>query len=226
MKRRTTLFFFVCICFVLTLGGNINAQPVVSGEQFENDSVQFISTIPGPVVLPSSELNKPEVSLSMGTSFSSFGSGFSGLGTYVAPTITLPVNNKFSVSFGLGYSSFFFNTPAEASLQSANNSYGSIFVSGAYQVNENLVIRGTAYKTFLLNTSTTNNSINPAFYDMGSQGFSFDAEYKVNDKFRIGVSVEYRDMNQSPYYPNINSGCGAPTIGPTTGPISPFSFSN
>ena len=226
MKRRSILFFFTCFSFVLFIGGSIYAQPVVSGEQFESDSVQSISSIPSTSILPLSEVSKPQVSLSLGTSFSTFGSGFSGLGTYVAPTVTMPVNNKFSVSFGIGYSSFHLNTPAESNVQGANNSYGNLFVSGAYQVNENLVIRGTAYKTFLLNTSTPNNSNNPAFYDFSSQGFLFDAEYKVNDKFRIGVSVEYRDVNQSPYYPNTNNGCGAPVIGPVQGPLSPFSFSN
>ena len=217
MHRISTLLFCVFLYSTVFTNVELNAQPVVSGHQFEQDSIK--SSIHKNNV---EATRKPQVSLSMGTSFSSFGPGMSGFGTFVAPEVSLPVTDKFSVSFGIAYSSMFLNSPVETGLQN-NRSYGSVYVSGAYQVNDNLRVRGTAYKTFLLNSPEAN-PLNPAFFDASNQGFAIDAEYKVNDKFRIGVSVEYRDMNQPSYYPN--NGCGAPGFNSLPSPIAPFSFGN
>ena len=197
MKKHFRILVIAIV--LLTLGGNISlqAQPVVSGDRFQNDS----SIIVGEQV----DLFKPSVSVELGTSFSTFGAGYSGFGTYVAPKISMPVSNKFSVSFGMGYSNMFFNTPSEFGSQSNSTSYGSLFVSGTYQVNENLIVRGTAYKTFMLNPSTTDVSLNPQFFDFSNQGVKFDAEYRVNDRFRIGVSVEYREQNCPTLYPGGNT---------------------
>lgn len=171
------------------------AQPVVSSDYFENDSISQLAGQGAEV-----ELFKPKVNLSLGSSFSTFGSGYSGFSTYVAPEISMPVSKKLTMSFGMGYSSMFFNTPLESSMQSNTTSYGNLFVSGTYQVNEKLIVRGTAYKTFLLNTSPEAKSLNSQFYDFSNQGVMFDAEYKVNENFKIGVSVQYREQNQPSFY--------------------------
>lgn len=175
------------------------AQPVVGGDRFHNDS----SIIVGEEV----DLFKPSVNVSMGTSISTFGAGSSAVGTYIAPEVSVPVSKKLSMSVGMSYSSLFFNMPGEAGGQT-NCSYGSLFVSGTYQVNDKLVVRGTAYKTFSLNPSTPDVSLNSQFFDFSSQGVKFDAEYKVSDKFRIGVSVEYNDQNYPTLYPASNTGFG------------------
>jgi hypothetical protein len=178
------------------------AQPVVHGDAYQVDTTANEAT--------KTDLFKPKVSLSLGTSFSSFGSGYSGFGTYVAPEITMPVSKKFSVSFGIGYSSMFLNVPTTFGYQNGQSSYGSVFVAGTYQVNEKLTIRGTAYKTFLLNPTTGTKDLNAQYFDFSTQGFNVNAEYKVNDKFRIGVSIDYKDQNYPSYYPNSNSGFSTP----------------
>ena len=220
MQRISRLLFLISIYCLFVSISELQGQPVVSGEQFEQDSIHSVTHKNNVEVS-----KKPQVSLSLGTSFSSFGPGMTGFGTYVAPEVSLPVSEKFSVSFGMGFSSMAFNSPAESGLQSVNTSYGNLFISGTYQVNEKLKVRGTAYKTFILNSSAIDNSLNPSFFDFSNQGIAIDAEYKVNDKFRIGVSVEYRDMNQPSYYPN-GVGCGAPSIGSFPSPISPIGFGN
>jgi len=187
------LLFFVSI----NGNNNLSAQPVVSGEQFQNDS----SIIMGEQV----DLFKPSVNVSMGTSFSSFGTGNSAVGTYIAPEVAVPVSKKLTMSVGMGYSMMFLNSSSEFGSQSNQCSYGSLFVSGTYQVNENLTVRGTAYKTFMLNPTTPGASINPQFFDFSNQGVKFDAEYKVNERFRIGVSVEYREQNYPTLYPGGNN---------------------
>ena len=144
---------------------------------------------------------KPDVRVSMGTSFSSFGPGFNSFGTYIAPEISMPVTNKFSIEVGLGYSSMFFSSPGEAMFSQNNSQYGSIYVSGTYQVNEKLTIRGTGYKTFLLNPNNFNETGNANFYDFSNQGVRLDMDYKVSDEFRIGISFEYREQNYPNFYP-------------------------
>jgi len=225
MSRQT---FFIGSIFLLLVFVNqtrLIAQPVVNGDFQLTDSliIEEVSSKSMNGIEEPFEFDKtPSVSLSLGTSFASFGYGFSGLSTFIAPAISLPVNKKFSVRVGMGYSNMWMNAPTEIGIP-YNSSYGSVFVSGSYQVNENLVVSGTAYKTFLLNSSNQNQLPGTPFNDFSNQGFLFDAEYKVNDKFRIGVSVEYRDQHTPSFYPN---GCAVPTTGIAPFQVSPYQFGN
>ena len=181
----------------------LHGQAVVRSDYQQNDSIAT-SQSPGnsiPVQQGTqTELFKPNVSVALGTSFSTFGSGYNAFGTYIAPEISMPVSKKFSVSFGMGYSNMFYNSPAESGFQGNSRSYGNLFVSGTYQVNEKLIVRGTAYKTFMLNPPTTIKAINPQIIDFSSQGVIFDAEYKVSEHFKVGVSIEYREQNYPSFY--------------------------
>lgn len=144
---------------------------------------------------------KPDVRVSLGTSFSSFGPGFNSFGTYVAPEISMPVTNKFSLQLGLGYSNMYFNSPGETMFAGNNSQYGSIYVSGTYLVNEKLRLRGTAYKTFLMNPPPPGEQANPYMSDFSNQGFILDMDYNVTDDFSIGISIEYREQNYPAFYP-------------------------
>ena len=190
--RQFIKITFILI-FLLTAGAaNLHAQEFGSNVKQE-----------GEVTLQAEQEGfKPDVRITLGTSFSSFGPGFNTFGTYVAPEISMPVSNKFSVQVGLGYSQLFFNTPGETMFSGNNSSYGSIYISGTYQVNEKLTIRGTGYKTFLLNPNNFNETGNTSFYDFSNQGVILDVDYKVSDKFRIGISFEYREQNYPNFYPN------------------------
>ncbi len=195
MERSIKIIFSFLIIFFLIGGEGLMAQGVVNSDYFENDSISQPFE-----QMEQFELFVPKVKLQLGSSFSTFGSGYSGFSSYVAPEVSMPVSKKLTMSFGMGYSSMFFNTPLESTIQSNSTSYGNLFVSGSYQVNEKLVISGTAYKTFLLNTSPESKSLNSQFYDFSNQGVLFGAEYKVNENFRIGVSVEYREQNHPSFY--------------------------
>jgi len=143
---------------------------------------------------------KPDVKVSLGTSFTSFTPGFNSFGTYIAPEISMPVSKKVDVSFGMAYSSMFYSRPGESGFGSPNN-YGSIFVSGTYHVNEKISIRGTGYKTFLLNPSNfSENNNNYSYFDFSNQGAILDLEYRVTDNFRINASFHYREQNYPDYY--------------------------
>jgi hypothetical protein len=208
LGKSLSLFYFyfmlkqclLCIsfAFVFLIGTHQSyAQALVSGDRFVADSIRQEQ-----MAAEDLALNKPQVSLSLGTSFTTLGGGYSGIGSYVAPTVSMPVSKKFSVSFGMSYANLFMNVPQESGMQGSNNSYGGFFVSGSYQVNDNLKISGTAFKTFMLNSVAGSSMNNTGMFDPSGQGATFDAEYKVNDSFRIGVSVGYRETNQPSYFSN------------------------
>ncbi len=193
---------FTKITFILLFGFLIGGISGLYAQEFGSNVKQE-----GKVTLQAEQEGfKPDVRVSIGTSFSSFGPGFNSLGTYIAPEFSVPVSNKFSVQVGLGYSSMFFSSPGETMFSQNNSQYGSIYISGTYQVNEKLTIRGTGYKTFLLNPNNFNESGNANFYDFSKQGVRLDMDYKVSDKFRIGISFEYREQNYPDFYPYGDNG--------------------
>jgi len=176
-----------CLAFI-----SVNAQ------EFGSNAIN--APLEKETIVQNSQGFKPDVRVSLGTSFSTFGPGFNAFGTYIAPEISFPVYKKFSVSVGLGYSSMFYGHQGESMFGSNPSQYGSIYVSGTYQVNEKLTIRGTGYKTFLLNPNNFNEDGNANYYDFSNQGIRLDMDYKVSDEFRIGISFEYREQN----YPGFN----------------------
>ncbi len=158
---------------------------------------------------------KPKLSVSLSSSFSSFGYGVSAFGTTILPKVSFPVSKKFAVSVGVGYSSLFINSYGGSALNSAPNNYGHVFISGDYYLNEKITLRGTAYKTFGIgqpNFSGEPGSQSP-IYDLSSQGVILDVEYKVTDNFHINVGFEYRKQNHPIYSPGM-------------GPSIPGSFGN
>jgi hypothetical protein len=219
MNKHSKIFTLFLSLFLLTGSYNLHAQAVVHGDYQQKDSVAYVQDIDGTSFLKpigQQELFKPHVNVSLGSSFSSFGQGNNAFGTYIAPEISMPVSKKFSVTFGMGYANMFYNSTVESGFGSTNRSYGNLFVSGTYQVNEKLIIRGTAYKTFLLNPAPTSTikPLNPQFIDFSSQGVIFDAEYKISERFKVGVSIEYREQNYPSFYDynrnGINSFGGSP----------------
>lgn len=222
---RSFKILLISLAFFLVAGSfNLRAQAVVRSDYQQNDSIAYSESFGEemPVQqIEKQELFKPNVSVSLGTSFSTFGSGYNAFGTYIAPEINMPVSKKFSVSFGMGYSNMFYNSPVESGFNGNSRSYSNLFVSGTYQVNEKLIVRGTAYKTFMLNPPTTIKAINPQFIDFSSQGVIFDAEYKVSEHFKVGVSIEYREQNYPSFYDfnrnGINNFGGSPFRTPSFG---------
>ena len=66
-----------------------------------------------------------------------------------------------------------------------------------------------------------NSSENSQDYDLSSQGFIMDVEYRVTDNFRINVGFEYRQQNSPMYNPN-----GFQQNTPNMNAMSPFSSFN
>lgn len=164
-------------------------------------------------------LNKPQVSVSVSSSYTNFGYGTDAFSTTVMPSFSQKITDKFSITAGIGYSTLFISNEGSV-FNSSPDSYGHIFVSGSYQLTEKLTIRGTGYGTFLLNNTTPVVEGNSYANDLSNKGFIMDMEYKVTDKFRINVGFEYREQNQFMYPGNNgfmnNGGMGGSGFGNNT----------
>lgn len=147
---------------------------------------------------------KPNVSVTLGSSFTSFAPGVSAFGTYIMPEVTMPLSKKFSVRAGIGYSTMFVTSPeSTGNIFSQNNlQYGTVYVSGLYHVNEKLTITGTAFKTFDL--SPKQDEINPYALDFSNEGLMINVDYKVSERVRFNVGISYQKQNPYNYYYNPN----------------------
>jgi hypothetical protein len=149
--------------------------------------------------------SNPQLSASLSTSFTSFGSGVNLIGTSFMPQITFPMTEKFSISTGIGYSTFFIGDGTKNLFQSNQSQYGHVFVSGNYLLSDKISLRGTAYKTFRLDSPSPNIESGFTAYNFSSQGIIMDVEYKVSDNFRINVGFEYREQNYPMFGPGFNN---------------------
>ena len=122
----------------------------------------------------------------------------------------MPVSKKWDVSFGMGYTNMFHNFSDEGSSFSSNSQYGSLYISGTYHVNENFSLKGTGYKTFLLNPDNFTETNENPYLDFSNQGFILDMEYRVTDQFRINASFHYREQNYPGFYGYPHSGYSSP----------------
>ncbi len=154
----------------------------------------------------------PKVSVSLGNSFSSFSPYHQAFCTYIMPQLTLPVNKKFAVRAGMGYSSVFTNFGTEGTVfTNKPQHYGTVYVEGIYQISNHVTISALGYKTFNLQAPTQNEKLNPHAMDMSNEGVYFNLNYKVNDKFEINAGFSYDNRNRSPYGYGM-SPFGAPPI--------------
>ena len=100
---------FSKITFIILLTVLIGGIAKINAQEFGNNVKQE-----GKVTLQTEQQGfKPDVRVSIGTSFSTFGPGFNTFGTYIAPEISFPVYKKFSMQVGLGYSSLFYGYQGE-----------------------------------------------------------------------------------------------------------------
>ncbi len=168
-----------------------------------------------------SGFNTPKVSVSVSSSFTSFGYGTNAFSTTVMPSFSQQITEKFNITAGVGYSTLFINNEGSV-FNNTPDSYGHLFVSGSYQLSDKLTLHGTGYGTFLLNNASPVIEGQNYQNNFSNKGVIMDLEYEVTDGFRINVGFEYHEQNQ-PFYPGNsmfmnNRGMGGAVFGG-----SPFS---
>ncbi|NOY48978.1 MAG: hypothetical protein GXO88_00205 [Chlorobi bacterium] len=205
MQLSRNILVLIAIC-MLSMNHNVHAQTFgsnildISKPDSNNKVAGFAKTKAAP---------KLNVKLSLGTSFSGFGNGYSAFGTYVAPELSMPVSKKVDLSFGMAYSTMSFAGPTASGFSNNSANYGSIYVSGTYHLNEKLSIRATGYKTFLLNPSNFNAENQDNYLDFSSQGAILDLQYNVSEHFSISASFRYSEQKNPNYFSNPYGGQGA-----------------
>ncbi len=161
------------------------------------------------VVATESEGFKPDVSVSLGTHFGSYGPGFNSIGTFIAPKVSMPVAKKLNLTVGMSYSTLSNSYGSGSFMGNGTDHYGSLFVSGSYQLNDKITVRGTGYKTFLLNPTNFNED-RPQM-DFSNQGVVLDVNYKITEHFQINASFHYQERNYlNPYFHQPYGGFGSP----------------
>ena len=138
--------------------------------------------------------------VSVGTSFSSFGRDLSGYNYYVAPSATMPVGKKTNITVGLVMNQTHYSglMMSEGGLQNQTISHTQaiIYVSGSHQINENVTVFASGY--YDMNSRNAPQGYRNPYSAYGSEGFSVGAEFKVGEKTRIGIHVQY-DKGGNPY---------------------------
>jgi long-subunit fatty acid transport protein len=140
--------------------------------------------------------------ISTGMSFGSVG-GIGFMESFVAPSLSFPINKKFSVTAGVSYSHTRINglireDNGNGVKSSAGLNMMTVHATGNYRVNERLTVGGSVYKT-----------INPAFNArLSSEALLYEAQggsvhigYQVNDKLHIGAEVRMQQINSNFYNP-------------------------
>lgn len=157
---------------------------------------------------------KLKVNVEVGTTFgTSFGSG-SYWGTYIAPHVSYPVSNRFTLKTG-GYLLNTYginNNYSEGVIYPYNPFSGNmtrtfLYVEGAYKLNENITLTGAAFKEFnVFNEPSPNSSGQNYDYE----GFIMGVDYRLGNNVFIRGQVEIsngRSPNRySPFHPAAGAG--------------------
>ncbi len=151
-----------------------------------------------------SPINKmqPQIKLEMGSYYSSAGQYGSLFGTYIAPHISIPVNERLRINTGINlvYNQFTENPENESLAIWAPPS--SVYIEGEYLLNPNLIISGTVYKEFTLNPLTPGGEqLNPRAFNYEREGFIIGAEYRINNNMFIEARFEMSRGDTPPIFP-------------------------
>ena len=184
---RKIVLGITLLCFTLLT----NAQSLYTGHPGSSD---FLGNTAGSSLI--------KTNLSTGMAFGSVGN-LSFMESFIAPSLSFPINKKFSVTAGVSYShtrinGFIGENEGNSVRSSTGMNMMTVHAAGNYRVNERLTVGGSVFKTK-----------NPAFNARLSsdallyeaQGGSFYLGYQVNDKLHIGAEVRMQQINSNFYNP-------------------------
>jgi hypothetical protein len=144
-------------------------------------------------------------SLEMGTGFSSFSSGGSMLGNYIAPRFEYDLTPSFTIIAGGSFSVNQYNNLPQPLVTNNNMnnvrplqqglSGHSLFVEGRYMVNENLFMTGSLYSD---QGQIPLSMVNPEIFGYNTQGMTMGIEYRISKNLHFGAGVGVNRSN-NPY---------------------------
>jgi hypothetical protein len=162
-------------------------------------SIVFTQSNPG-FLSPDGQLlntnQKFKFGFQAGTSFSSFGNGFSMFSNQISPHLSYQVNPKFSLEIGTTISNYNTGNSAVYSLTGdpmpASFMGVSGYVAGRYLLSERLTISGSVYRESSVMPGL---SVNPAAFEFLNQGMAVGFDYKISDKFSFGAGIQMMQTN-------------------------------
>jgi hypothetical protein len=209
---------FLCLSFILLCaGGNaqssrIDSLPPATGSSHGYNLLPFGSNL-----LP---LHQLHVGVQVGTQFtttSGYGSGFS---TFLSPTLSYRVSNRFSLSGGISVVNTtlygvkpFYSFAEEKPMPgfSGNITQTTLWVSGQYLLSDRVTLTGTIFKTVDILGQKPGNY---PFYNNNPQGGYLNVGYKVSDHMQIQAGFGYtKGSYGSPYNP-YNPVFGSSNVNP------------
>jgi hypothetical protein len=180
------------LLLLVVLGFSSKAQLTRDLHQLYNPTNFFQAPVDSSTFEPwnSPISNKPNYSVEIGTSFSSFAGGFTS--SFISPSVSFMATERLHIVAGGKFSnaSFtngpVFNNQVGENLEEKSISNPSeVFAYGRYQVNNKLSVYGMgAFGKNQLYVSPFQSGIGSADY----QHFSFGMDYKISERTRIGAS--------------------------------------
>jgi len=139
-----------------------------------------------------------DVDVSLGSTVMSSGNG-SAFMNYAFPKLRMSPNEDLQIETGVLMMNTSMNNfqPYNAAGQMSQNSINSnftdsyAFASGTYQINDNLVIRGSAFKKFNMN-SQMQQQVHPQAFNFDAHGMNVGFRYKLSENSSIGASFHYQ----------------------------------
>lgn len=140
-----------------------------------------------------------------GGGFSSFGPNASAYNYFVSPSVSYPINDKFSLTVGIMINQTQFSGRTSGSESGSSllqrSTQAIVYASGAYRVNPNVTVFASGYYDMnsRQNTPLGMRPVPNIYSPYGSEGFSVGAEFKIGERTRIGIQMQY-DKGANPYY--------------------------
>ena len=212
--KHTLFTIFVILLISFIFDSEINAQflpgtgPLFPGgviNQMDESSSEGIQL---------NNIHTPQFHFTIGSSYGNFG-GAGMFSSYIAPSVSIPVNKKLDVSVGGAFFSNTFNGISSSDLSSpVSNLNGAglfmpnsfVYTKARYQLNDKIRISGTAYKSFNLQNTGQMPRVNPKAFDFSSQGMSMGINYKISNSVSFDANVSVYQGNNplySPYAPSL-----------------------
>lgn len=140
-------------------------------------------------------LQKLRWDMNLGTAYT-FSPGYGGgMSYYASPGFSMPVGRKFSFHGGVtaGAVSSPALTHSEGSMQNFSSGFTSIYGTGAYHLNQNVIFYASGVKSI-----HTFGKINPLFNPSYNE-ISFGSSIRLGENVTIGASVHFREYQSIPY---------------------------
>lgn len=159
----------------------------------------------------STSKKKTEIGVQLGTSFSTdFNKGFA-FTTYAAPEIRYKASKRLTIKGGVSlanteYGNTLVYSPYGYQRYSGNITQGMLYVSGDYMISPKVILSGTAYKEFSINSRATGYMYSPG-YD--GKGLMMNLHFMPSEHTTISVGAEFYEGN-NPYRSGYYNPFGSP----------------